>query len=678
MAALDTNIQFLKGVGEKRARLYGKLGIATIGDLLEYYPRDYIDFSSPCPIVSAPYDEPCAIRATVAAKSAEQRIRKGLSLFKVLVTDGQSDMLITFFNAKYSVAALKEEETYLFYGRVGGKLSRREMASPLVFADDGEAGFSPVYPLTEGLSSKMIAANVKQALSLTENLDEDPLPAGLREENGLCSRRTALENIHFPKNKEALAQARNRLMFEELFYLNLALGQTRRSARKKAAVSMKTVSMDGFYRLFPFTLTGAQQRAIGEVLADLSSDRPMNRLLQGDVGSGKTMVAAAAAYFAAQNGLQTAMMAPTEILAAQHYKTWSRLFENTDIKVGLLTGSMTAAQKKAARAQLESGEVQIMVGTHALLQENVKFSSLGLVVTDEQHRFGVAQRMALTQKAEGGLTPHVLVMSATPIPRTLAFIIYGDLDLSILDEMPKGRIPVRTYLIEPSIQPRAFGFIRKHLDAGRQAYIVCPLVEQTDTSPEGLQSAVENAERLAEKDFAGYRVGMLHGRMTPAENEAVMSDFAAGRIQLLVSTTVIEVGVDVPNATVMLIQNAERFGLSQLHQLRGRVGRGSAESFCILVSEKTDTPRLQAVCKTNDGFKVAEEDLKLRGPGDFFGLRQHGLPAMKIAGLLEDMLLVDRTRSAALAVLQKDPDLTLPEHLALRLRTAKMLDTAGA
>ena len=360
------------------------------------------------------------------------------------------------------------------------------------------------------------------------------------------------------------------------------------------------------------------------------------------------------------------MMAPTEILAVQHYQTWSKLFAGTEISVGLLTGSMGSAAKRDVKARLADGRLSIVIGTHALLQDSVVFDRLGLVITDEQHRFGVSQRMALAQKAQAGRYPHVLVMSATPIPRTLAFIIYGDLDLSILDEMPKGRQPVKTYLIDPPKRERAYGFIRRHLDAGEQAYIVCPLVEQGENSPEGLESAVEEAERLARESFSGYAVGMLHGRMKAAEKERVMTDFQSGKLQLLVSTTVIEVGVDVPNATVMLIQNAERFGLSQLHQLRGRVGRGKAESFCILVSAQTDSPRLQAICKTNDGFQVAEEDLKLRGPGDFFGLRQHGLPMMKIAGLLEDMELVEKTRAAAIEVLKTDPDLLyqqLPQSL---------------
>lgn len=678
MASLSANIQYLKGVGEKRARLYGKLGIAAIGDLLEYYPRDYIDFSHPLPIACAPFDRPCAIRARVSAKSPEQRIRRGLSLFKVLVTDGQSDLLITFFNAKYTVSSLKEEETYLFYGRAAGNLSRREMASPLVFPDDPNLSFSPVYPLTEGLSSKMIAANVRQALDTAEGLDYDPLPKGLREANGLCGRKEALENIHFPADEKALAGARRRLTFEELFYLNLALGQAKRASQKETAAPMRPVSMRGFYSLFPFSLTGAQQRAVDECLADFCRDAPMNRLLQGDVGSGKTMVAAACAYFCVQNGYQTAMMAPTEILAFQHYQTWSRLFQNAGISVGFLSGSLSAAAKRQIKEQLAAGQLQIVVGTHALLQESVSFHRLGLVITDEQHRFGVSQRMALAQKTQTGQFPHVLVMSATPIPRTLAFIIYGDLDLSVLDEMPQGRRPVKTYLIDPPKRERAYGFIRKHLDMGEQAYIVCPLVEQGENSPQGLEAAVEQARYLAEKVFAEYSVGILHGRMKSAEKEQVMADFQSGKIRLLVATTVIEVGVDVPNATVMMIQNAERFGLSQLHQLRGRVGRGRSESFCILVSRQTDSPRLRAVCKTNDGFQVAEEDLRLRGPGDFFGLRQHGLPAMKLAGLLEDMALVEQTRAAALEMLRSDPELLRPEHAGLKKRVGQMLVTAGA
>ena len=678
MVSLSTNIQFLKGVGEQRAKRYARLGVQTIGDLLEYYPRDYIDCSHPSAILSAPYDQPCAIRARVAAKSGEQRIRKGLSLFKVLVTDGQSDLLITFFNAKFTVASLKEEETYLFYGRVAGRIGRREMASPQIFPDDPSLPFSPVYPLTEGLSSKIIAANVRQALSLIPAQQADPLPRQIRETNRLYARREALEQIHFPSNAQSLAQARRRLIFEELFGLHLALGKTREKAKRELSAPMKPVAMEPFYRLFPFSLTGAQQRAIRDCLADLCRPSPMNRLLQGDVGSGKTMVAAACAYFATQNGYQTAMMAPTEILASQHFQTWSRLFSGTGIAVGLLTGSMPAAAKRETQEKIASGQLQVIVGTHALLQSQVSFHRLGLAVTDEQHRFGVAQRLALSQKTPCGRYPHVLVMSATPIPRTLALLVYGDLDLSILDELPKGRQPVKTYLIDPGKRERAYRFIRSHLDQGRQAYIVCPLVDTAENTPAGLESAVREAQRLAADSFAGYSVGILHGRMKPAEKEQVMARFHAGELQLLVTTTVIEVGVDVPNATIMLVQNAERFGLSQLHQLRGRVGRGGAESFCILVSEHTGSPRLQAICRTNDGFRIAEEDLKLRGPGDFFGLRQHGLPAMKIAGLLEDVALADQARAAALSVLASDPDLQLPEHAALRAQTDRMLETAGA
>ncbi|MCI9406041.1 MAG: ATP-dependent DNA helicase RecG, partial [Oscillospiraceae bacterium] len=613
-----------------------------------------------------------------SAKSPEQRIRRGLSLFKVLVTDGQSDMLITFFNAKYTVSSLKEEQVYLFYGKAAGKFGRREMASPLFFPDDPNLSFSPVYPLTEGLSSKIIAANVRQALDTAEGLDCDPLPDTLREANDLCSRKDALGNIHFPVDERALVRARRRLIFEELLYLNLALGQAKRASQKEPAALMKPVPMQGFYSLFPFSLTGAQQRAINDCLTDFCRAAPMNRLLQGDVGSGKTMVAAACAYFSAQNGYQTAMMAPTEILAFQHYQTWSRLFQNAGISVGFLSGSLTAAAKRQIKEQLAAGEIQIIVGTHALLQDSVLFQRLGLVITDEQHRFGVSQRMALTQKTPDGQFPHVLVMSATPIPRTLAFMIYGDLDLSILDEMPKGRRPVKTYLIDPPKRARAYGFIRKHLDMGEQAYIVCPLVEQGENSPEGLEAAVEEARYLAERVFSDYAVGILHGRMKSAEKEQVMADFQNGKIRLLVATTVIEVGVDVPNATVMMIQNAERFGLSQLHQLRGRVGRGRCESFCILVSRQTDSPRLRAICKTNDGFRVAEEDLRLRGPGDFFGLRQHGLPTMKLAGLLEDMTLVEQARSAAMNILRSDPALQLSEHNELKKRVEQMLTTAGA
>ncbi|MBC8546426.1 ATP-dependent DNA helicase RecG [Clostridiaceae bacterium NSJ-31] len=669
--SLDTPIRYLKGVGEKRAALYQKLGVSTIGDLIRYYPRAYIDLSQPQAVADAPYDRPCAVVATVISKSGEQRIRRGLSLFKVKATDGASDFIITFFNAKYTVEALLPDTPYIFYGRMGGKLTRREMSAPMVLPFDPSRGFLAVYPLTAGLTNRSIAAGVAQALELVQGSVEDPLPDALRRRLGLCHSVYALENIHRPADGHALGLARRRLIFEELFVLNLAMASIRTGNRGRSGAPMRATAFDSFYGSLPFEPTGAQRRVIAECAADLCAAAPMNRLVQGDVGCGKTLVGAACAWFAIQNGYQCAMMAPTEILAEQHRRTLSSLLEPLGVRVGLLTGSMKAAEKRAVRQSLAAGEIDLIVGTHALIQDGVEFAKLGLVITDEQHRFGVGQRMALQQKGEN---PHVLVMSATPIPRTLALIIYGDLDVSVIDELPRGRQPVHTYVIDPPKRRRAYGFLRRYLDEGRQGYVVCPLVEQGELDL-GLESAAEYAARLSAQEFAHYRVGLLHGKMKPAEKEKVMRAFSQGEIQLLVATTVIEVGVDVPNATVMLIENAERFGLSQLHQLRGRIGRGGGESFCILVTDR-DLERLAVIRGTTDGFRISEEDLRLRGPGDFFGSRQHGLPQLKIADMLTDVSLLREAQDAAAELLARDPKLTRPEHAALRAQVEAMISNA--
>ena len=671
---LHASLRCLKGVGEKRAALYARLGVFTLEDLLRHYPRNYVDYSCPVPIAAAPFGESCAVRGRVVSKSGEQRVRKGLSLFKVLVTDGSADLSLTFFNAKFTVAQLKPEEEYLFYGRVEGKFTRREMSSPLVLSPEGDEVFSPVYPLTEGLTSRAVAANVRQALSLLSGKIPETLPAALLRRFDLCGLEEALRFVHLPPSPEALERARKRLIFEELFVLALALTRLKRRSGQMTGSPMLPQSAGEFEALLPFSLTGAQRRAIGECFADLSGPHPMNRLVQGDVGCGKTMVAAAAVWMAAQNGFQSALMVPTEILAEQHYATFRRLFEGSGLKTVLLTGSVRSGEREEALQSLKDGSAALAVGTHALIQHGVSFQNLGLVVTDEQHRFGVSQRAALSQK---GKNPHVLVLSATPIPRTLAFIIYGDLDVSVIDELPAGRKPVKTYLIDPPKRQRAYGFIRKHLDEGYQAYIVCPLVEQNGEETPNLLAAEEYAARLSAREFSGYRVGVLHGRMKSAEKEEIMERFASGDIQLLVATTVIEVGVDVPRAVIMMIENAERFGLSQLHQLRGRVGRGDAQSHCILVAESA-SPRLRAVCKTTDGFAIAEEDLKLRGPGDFFGTRQHGLPQLRIADMAGDMQLVRVTQEAASWLLSEDPELSAPENRALAGQVLQMLQKVAA
>ncbi|MDR3645484.1 MAG: ATP-dependent DNA helicase RecG [Clostridia bacterium] len=663
MSGLDREIKYLKGVGEKRSALFKKLGIVTVDDLIHYFPRSYEDFSNPTPIAQAVQGQVCCIRATVTSPVRETMIRGGMKLYKLRVSDESGTIGITYFNNRYIGSMLTEGEQYLFYGKIGGNLFS-DMVSP-EFSKLQQAGLLPVYPLTEGLTNRTLRDTAAQALRLFPDDLSDPLPAGLRLEYGLCHWRFALETIHFPPTPKELETARRRLAFEELFCLQLGLLTLRsRNKRETAAVCAQPGDFEALYATLPFEPTGAQRRAVAEAAADMARPVPMNRLLQGDVGSGKTAVAAALCWLAVKNGFQAAVMAPTEILAQQHYGTLSALLAQCGLKTGLLTGGMGAKEKRAVREEIAQGRLDVVTGTHALLQEGVDFKSLGLVVTDEQHRFGVAQRALLTEK---GANPHVLVMSATPIPRTLALLIYGDLDVSQLDELPAGRRKVETYAVDSTKRDRIYRFIKKLIDGGLQCFIVCPMIDQDESD---LSAAESYARKLREGQLAGYRIGLLHGRLRAAEKEKVMREFAAGGCDVLVSTTVIEVGVDVPNAVVMVVENAERFGLSQLHQLRGRVGRGSEKSYCILVSDaqnKEALGRLRIMCDTADGFKIAEKDLELRGPGDFFGHRQHGLPELRVADLFSDMQLLREAQQAARALLEKDPGLSGKENLGLRL-----------
>ncbi len=673
--SLDTSIQYLTGVGPKRAALYQKLDIHTVRDLLYYFPRSYIDLTAPCDIAAMPLFEQCAVRARVVAKSAPQYIRRGMTLFRVKVADDSGSMVITFFNAKYAVEALKYDTEYIFYGRSGGTLTRREMASPSIYPADLPNALIPVYPLTQGLSSKMVGANISQALQLLGEELDDPIPAFIRQEYHLCHLQFALRNIHLPTDRESAEIARRRLIFEELLMLALSLRSVRDDTYTQTSYVCGKADLQPFFEQLPFTLTGAQQRAIDQVRQDLAKNTPMNRLVQGDVGSGKTMVAAAASYIAFQNHYMSALMAPTEILAQQHYHGLSRLLEPLGMRLGLLCGSMTAKEKRDIKERIALGMVDLVIGTHALISKDVDLPNLALVVTDEQHRFGVRQRASLSEKSNH---PHTLVMSATPIPRTLALMIYGDLDVSSIDELPPNRQPVKTYVISSKIKERAYNFLKDHLDRGLQGYIVCPLVEAMETTPANLQNAEEYADKLARGPFQNYRVGVLHGKMRAKDREAIMQQFASGEIQLLVSTTVIEVGVDVPNAVIMMVENAERFGLSQLHQLRGRVGRGSVQSYCILISD-TQNPdtkqRLQVLHQTNDGFKVAEYDLKARGPGDFLGKRQHGLPQLKIADLSSSMDTMEQVQQAAQQI--HEHPLSAGEKALLQQRIQHILSTVG-
>ncbi len=673
----DTPIGSLKGVGEKRAAQYARLGVTSVGTLLRHFPRGYEDWSAITPIAAAPAGEPCCIRGIPNRAPAEHFVRRGMVLYQFTVSDGANRLYVTLFNNKYAAARVHPGEPLLLFGTVTRKNGRYEMASPLLEAAEGGDRIRPLYRLTEGLTNRMIETNMAQAIRLLDaDLEDDPLPPDLRQEHSLCTRRYALENIHFPVDHDALAVARRRLVFEELLLLQLGLLRLKGRTRGTAGAVMQADHTEEFRRLLPFTLTGAQRRAIDEAVADMRGACPMSRLVQGDVGSGKTAVAAGVAFTAIREGWQAAMMAPTELLAEQHARSLSALLEPGGIRVGLLTGSQPASVKKPVLAALAAGEIDLIVGTHALLSEGVVFHKLGLVITDEQHRFGVAQRAALAAK---GANPHMLVMSATPIPRTLALIVYGDLDVSILDELPPGRQPIETYAVDTGKRERAYQYIKKHIAQGRQAYIVCPLVEEGEAETD-LVSATAYFDKLAAGPFRGYSLGLLHGRMKAAEKEAVMAGFSRGDIQILVSTTVIEVGVDVPNAVLMVIENAERFGLAQLHQLRGRVGRGQYRSTCILISDAHNEEarrRLQVMCATNDGFRIADEDLKLRGPGDFFGSRQHGLPDLKIADLNGDMPLFREAQAAAAARIAADPTLSAPENRALAREVARLFDQVG-
>ncbi len=671
----DTSVRYLKGVGEKMAAAYARLHVYTVEDLLRHFPRAYEDWSQVVRIADAPVGEPCCVRATVLTDVQTHFIRKGMTLFKFTASDGKNGMQVTLFNNKYLANRIKRGREYLFFGTITNGYARYEMASPLIEESNGAARIHPIYRQTEGLTTRTIAKTVERVLPMLSTA-ADMLPPALIARYGLCTAAYAYQNIHFPRDREALATARRRLVFEELLLLQLGLLRLKGRTCAVAGTPVSVDASEAFWSLLPFVPTGAQRRAVADCVRDMQSGTPMSRLVQGDVGSGKTAVAAGVAYTVIQNGGQVAMMAPTEILAEQHAKTLEKLLAPAGVRVAKLTGSMPAAEKRAVKEGLRDGTVQFVVGTHALISDGVEFSRLGLVITDEQHRFGVAQRARLAEKGED---PHLLVMSATPIPRTLALIIYGDLDVSVLDELPPGRQPIATFAVDSGKRQRAYGYVKKHLDEGRQAYIVCPLVEEGEEGSD-LAAATETVEELQKGALHGYRVALLHGRMKGAQKEEVMSAFARGEVDVLVSTTVIEVGVDVPNAVIMVIENADRFGLAQLHQLRGRVGRGEYASTCILISDAQNEEarrRLRVMCQTTDGFRIADEDLQLRGPGDFFGNRQHGLPQLHIADLLSDAALLGAARSAAEDLLRQDPLLSADEHRLLAEAVERLFARVG-
>ena len=674
---LNTPLTEFPGVGEVRAKKLEKLGLVRCADLISYFPRDYEDRRQVYSIRSAPLGQKVCISAMAAEHPRLSRIRKGLDLVKLKVVDQAGALHITFFNQGYVERALRAGEEYIFYGVVEEQGSRRTMVNP-IFERVGKQNFTgcivPVYPLTAGITNHLLCTLTQQAVAACAQDMPETLPRGVRLDHELAQAEFSYRNIHFPESFQALELARRRLTFEELFYLSAGLAMLKGRRGDVLGCAIPSRPMEEFLARLPFPLTGAQRRVMEEISRDMASGRPMNRLVQGDVGSGKTVVAAYAAWLAAGAGYQSALMAPTEVLAEQHFRSLSALLEPAGVRVGLLTGSITPAGKKKVRQALAAGEIDLIIGTHALLSQGVEFAKLGLMVADEQHRFGVAQRAALAAKGD---SPHVLVMSATPIPRTLALIIYGDLDVSVIDELPPGRIPVETYVVREDKRARMYNFVRRLVGEGRQVYIICPAVEENaegtmqnvewegDGPALDLKAVTTYAKKLQTEVFPDLRVDFLHGKMKPREKEAVMAAFAAGETQVLVSTTVIEVGVDVPNAALIIIENAERFGLSQLHQLRGRVGRGKHQSYCVLITNTRSVEamqRLRTLASTADGFKISEEDLKLRGPGDFFGSRQHGLPQMKLADLAGDMRLLSEAQESARRLLMADPTLSQPEN----------------
>ena len=673
----DTPVRYLKGVGPKTAERFEKLGILTLSDLLCHYPRRYLDFSKPYSIAEAPADTECVVKAEVFAKPGGRILPGGRRMERITAGDDVSSLEITWFNNPYAAQKLELGQEYYFQGIVTGGMLRRQMVNPQVRTDAQvkSSPFEAVYPQTEGLTSSAIAKCVRQLLPHAELLP-DPLPSEMLKKYRLLSKADAVRAIHCPATEEEAFAARRRLIYEELLVLQLGIGRMKNHGAASTGAPMKKADASPFWESLPFSPTGAQRRAVEEILTDMSGETSMNRLLQGDVGSGKTLVAAAAIWACIRAGYQAALLAPTEILAGQHAENLNRLLSPFGMRVALLTGGMKAAARRTTLAAIRDDEADLIVGTHAILSEGVEFARLGLAVVDEQHRFGVRQRGLLAEKAAN---PHLLVMSATPIPRTLGLLMYGDLDISILDELPPGRKPVKTRCITGKKRADLYGFLDREIDSGRQVYIVCPAIE--DAGGSGLNAVKSYYEDIAKAYLPDRRVGLMHGKLKPKEKAEVMDDFKSGRLDALVSTTVIEVGVDVPNATVMVIENAERYGLSALHQLRGRVGRGAAESWCFLVSDNASESvqkRLKFLCSTSDGFAVAQYDLETRGPGDFFGSRQHGLPTLQIADLMNDTRTLHAAQSEAVALLAEDPLLERPEHALLARQVEQMFDKAGA
>ena len=677
MAKLSDPITILKGVGPAKAKQFAALGIYTLQDLICHFPRGYEDRTKLVTIDKLEVDVPACFKAMVMNTPRTSHIRKGLDITRVQVADHTARLNLTFFNQKYATEQLQYGKEYIFYGAVSGDFIGYNMTSPAFEALDSQPVTTrrilPKYPLTAGLSNGAMLKAVRQALAICD-VPQEILPQSIRMQYGILPAERAYYAIHEPATMEEAEMAKKRLIFEEFFVFSAGLSLIRAARAEKRTPAYRNTDLSPFYQSLPFTLTGAQQRAIADIVTDLQKGAPMNRLIQGDVGSGKTMVAAAAAFLAVKNKKQAALMAPTEILAEQHYAGLSRLLEPLGIRTCLLTGSLTPKKKKEIREAIQLGQTDLIIGTHALVSDATVFCDLGLVITDEQHRFGVGQRSKLSAKGED---PHLLVMSATPIPRTLALLMYGDLEVSILDELPPGREPVDTFLVNESYRPRINAFIRKHVAQGHQCFVVCPAVEENGELD--IKSAEVWAETLQKTVFPDLRIALLHGQMKGADKERIMADFAKGEADVLVATTVIEVGVDVPNATLMVIEDADRFGLSQLHQLRGRVGRGKDKSFCILTSHNKNPEtlqRLRALCKTTDGFKIAEEDLAMRGPGDFFGSRQSGLPVFRVANLSCDLQTLKQAQQASSQWIDREGTADTPEGRALRARIGDLFERA--
>ena len=664
---LSDNIKYVKGIGESRAKLFAKLGIFSVEDLLFHLPRSIEDRSETKLIAELMDGETVCVKASLASGIKTYRSRNRVTVTQATVSDGQNLMKVTWFNSPYIANTLKTGGDFTFFGKAIYRGQFFEMINPVTETESGTiktGRILPIYPATKGLGQTNIRNAVEAVFSSLSQIPKDILPQALTKEHSFVPLFSALKSLHMPKSAEEFESARMRLAFEELFILQAGICFLKSERKNYSATPIKNVKcIANFAKNLPFELTNAQKRVINEISADLTKSVPMNRLVQGDVGSGKTIVAASAMYAAAMAGFQSLMMAPTEILANQHFKNLEKLFVPLGFETILLTGNMTAAQRRAALAKAESGAAKIIVGTHALISEGVKYKNPALVITDEQHRFGVRQRAMLTEKGFGA---HTLVMTATPIPRTLSLILYGDLDISIIDELPPGRKPIETYSVKEDSRKKVLDFVLQKIKEGRQAYIICPLIEESEALI--AKSAVEYGEKLKKSVFKNCSVAVLHGRIKAAERKQIMEDFSAGKIDVLVSTTVIEVGVDVANASVMIIENAERFGLSQLHQLRGRIGRGSHKSYCIMFAEggKIADERMKIMCESSDGFKISEKDLELRGPGEFFGIRQHGLPELKVANLSTDMLLLSQAKTAVENILASDPELSSPENRLIK------------